>query len=127
MENQGAILIIDDESLVRRTLEKFLDRQGFKVLAASDVIGALNYVRSEDLSLIISDILMPEVNGIETLRQIREEFKRLNKPMVPEICLTGFASDDLISQVKELEVADLIYKPFDLADLLDCIQRHLKE
>ncbi|PIV39621.1 MAG: DNA-binding response regulator, partial [Candidatus Omnitrophica bacterium CG02_land_8_20_14_3_00__42_8] len=75
--------------------------------------------------LIISDIRMPGTNGIEAISQIREYLKQDKKAQVPEIFITGYASEENYKQAIQLKVAEYIYKPFDMNELLDIIKRHL--
>ena len=55
------------------------------------------------------------------------ELKAKNKTSVPEILITGYADDETNKEAEALKVADYIYKPFDLADFLNCVNKHLKK
>ena len=64
------------------------------------------------------------MNGVETIKKVREYYKASDKAPVPEIIITGYADDEINKQIEELKVADYIYKPFDLRDFLSCVKKH---
>ena len=101
------ILIVDDESRMRKLLRDFLVRKSFTVLEAGDGEEALEiFYREKDLSLIILDVMMPKLSGFEVLKEIRETSQ------VPVIMVTakGDESDEL--QGFDLGVDEYIAKPF---------------
>lgn len=101
------ILVVDDESRMRKLVRDFLVRQNFEVLEAGDGEAALDlFYREKDIALIILDIMMPKLNGWEVCREVRETSK------VPIIMLTakGDESDELNGF--ELGVDEYISKPF---------------
>lgn len=101
------ILVVDDESRMRKLVKDFLVRQDYEVIEACDGEEALNmFYREKDVALIILDVMMPKLNGWEVCREIRESSK------VPIIMLTakGEESDELNGF--ELGVDEYISKPF---------------
>ena len=101
------ILVVDDESRMRKLVRDFLVREGYEVLEAGDGEEALDlFYREKDIALIILDVMMPKRNGFEVSREIRETSK------VPIIMLTakGEESDELNGF--ELGVDEYISKPF---------------
>ena len=101
------ILVVDDESRMRKLVRDFLVREGYEVLEAGDGEEALDlFYRDKDIALIILDVMMPKRNGFEVCREIRETSK------VPIIMLTakGEESDELNGF--ELGVDEYISKPF---------------
>lgn len=120
------ILLIDDEELVLKSIEKLMKREGHEVVSVRNGQEAIQKVQEADFDLLVTDIRMPSLNGIETIRQIREVLERNGKHRIPEICITGYADNELNKQAEELEVADYMYKPFDLLDFLDCVKRNIK-
>ena len=104
------ILVVDDESRMRKLVRDFLVREGYEVLEAGDGEEALDlFYREKDIALIILDVMMPKRNGFEVCREIRETSK------VPIIMLTakGEESDELNGF--ELGVDEYISKPFSFA------------
>ena len=119
------ILVIDDEALVIESLKKLLKKKGYDVSIAKNGLEAMQRIEEGDFDLIVSDIRMPDMNGIEIIKKIREYLKQNGKGSVPEILITGYASKENLEEAKKLNVADYIYKPFNIKDFLDVIERNL--
>ena len=119
------ILVIDDEQLVTDSIRRLLKKQGYDVTIAQNGADALEKVKVKEagFDLIIADIRMPEMDGIEIIKRIREIVK---KP-VPEILITGFASEESFKEAQELKVADYIYKPFDVHEFMQVVRKNLGE
>jgi len=119
------ILVIDDEELVSESLKKLLKREGYNANVAKNGVEAMEQIKKSDFNLIVSDIRMPDINGIEIVRKIREYLKQNGKQPIPEILITGYASNENMEEAKKLNVADYIYKPFNIKDFLDVVRRNL--
>ena len=117
------ILVIDDEELITKSLLKFLSKEGYAVTIAKSGKEAIEKVKDIDFDLIISDVRMPDMDGIETIQQIRADLEKSNKKPVPEVLITGYADVDKYQKANELEVADYLYKPFDNNDFLRIIKK----
>ena len=101
------ILVVDDESRMRKLVRDFLVKQNFEVLEAGDGEEALDvFYKNKDIALIILDVMMPKMNGWDVCREIRESSK------TPIIMLTAKSeeSDELLGF--ELGVDEYISKPF---------------
>jgi len=120
------ILLIDDEDLVVRSLSRLLGKGGYEVLVCRSGKEALNVVEQQDVDLIVCDVRMPEMSGIETIESIRKIYKKRERSSVPEILITGYADETLSKKAEELRVAEYIYKPFDLKAFLACVAKNLK-
>jgi CheY-like chemotaxis protein len=114
----GSILIIDDEASIRKSLEGALRDEGFAVSTASDGLTGLRMIESERPLLVLLDIWMPGVDGIETLRQIKERF-----PKVAVIMISGHAAIATAMSAIKLGASDFIEKPLDLSLTLAAIHR----
>ncbi len=114
------ILIVEDEAVLRETLEYNLTRQGYAVITASTGTRALELAREHHPHLILLDIMLPELDGLEVCRILRQE---MNTPI---IMLT--ARDDEIDKVVGLEVGadDYLTKPFSLRELQARIKAQLR-
>jgi CheY-like chemotaxis protein len=77
------ILVIDDDVLVRDTIVRILERKGYQVLVAGDGARGLRIFRSERPDLVITDIIMPEKEGLETIREIRGESRTPRSSQFP--------------------------------------------
>lgn len=120
------ILVIDDEKLVAESLKKLLRREGYDVDTAKNGIEAMKRIKEDDFNLVVSDIRMPDINGIEIVKQIREYLKQNGKKSIPEILITGYANKKNLEEAEKLNVADYIYKPFNIKDFMDVIRKNLK-
>jgi DNA-binding NtrC family response regulator len=106
------ILVVDDEELYRRTLERILTRAGHEVVHAGEATEALCAVTSEQFDLVLCDLKMPGIDGLELIRQIREL-----EPDLPCILITGHGSPK--SSVEALDAGAFWYfeKPFEQTHL----------
>jgi DNA-binding NtrC family response regulator len=114
------ILIIDDDPSLRNMLTIVLKNEGYEVLAVESAITALNKLKKEIFDLIISDIKMPDVSGIELLRKVKSIDKE-----IPVIMITGFASTNDAVEAMKLGAEDYIIKPFNLDELKIIINKSL--
>ena len=120
-----SILIIEDEQLITKSLNRLLRKEGYNVAITNSGREALEKIKSEDFDLIVSDIRMPGLDGIETIKEIRKYLVSRQKPPVPEVLITGYADEEKYKQALELKVVDYIYKPFDIKDFLEAVKRNL--
>lgn len=101
------ILVVDDESRMRKLVKDFLTREGYTVLEAEDGIEAMDiFYEDKDIALIILDVMMPKMDGWQVCREIRESSK------VPIIMLTARSEERDELQGFELGVDEYISKPF---------------
>ena len=107
------VLVVDDEGEIRTSLRGVLNDEGLRVLEAEDGRHALNLVRSERPELVLLDVWMPEVDGIELLRRLQEEPER---PQV--IMISGHGNIETAVQATKLGAFDFIEKPFSIDALL---------
>ncbi|MDD4910197.1 MAG: response regulator [Candidatus Omnitrophica bacterium] len=119
------ILVIDDDELIVKSLRKLLSSQGHNATVVKSGKEAIEEVKKVDFHLIISDIRMPDIDGIETIRRIRDYLKEAGKKPVPEILITGYADESKYKEALDLKVADYIFKPFDITELIDKVKRNL--
>ena len=115
------ILVVDDESEIRSSLRGVLNDEGLRVLEAEDGRRALHLVRSERPELVLLDVWMPEVDGIELLRSLQDEPDR---PQV--IMLSGHGNIETAVQATKLGAFDFIEKPFSIDALLQVVNRALE-
>jgi CheY-like chemotaxis protein len=120
------ILVIDDEAMITKSLQKLLKKQGYEATIVSNGKEALEKVKVEDFDLLVLDIRMPEMDGIETIRNVRQIRSQSGKPQIPEIVITGYADEDKYKSAVELKVSAYLYKPFDTSEFLAIINKTLK-
>lgn len=114
------ILVVDDEATILQTLRFNLERNGYTVCTAGDGRQALSVVETEKPDLVLLDIMLPVLDGIEVCREIRR------RSSVPVLMLT--AKDQEIDKVLGLEIGadDYITKPFSIYELLARVKAHLR-
>jgi DNA-binding response OmpR family regulator len=114
------ILVIDDDVIVRASIVHILEDGGYDVLIAEDGIRGMAVFRGEQPDLVITDILMPEQEGIQTINEIRSA-----KPDAKIIAISGsgrFGNADFLEMARRLGAADTIAKPFDPDELLSRVK-----
>jgi DNA-binding NtrC family response regulator len=112
------ILIVDDDPGQRSLLDSFLRGQDFETVVADSGERALELLRSENISMMISDVRMPGLSGLETLRRVRQDF-----PTLPVLLVTAYA--DIREAVIAMRDGALNYlaKPIDLDELRDTVRQ----
>ena len=108
-QQAGRVLVVDDEAEVRALLEDFLAPKGYRVRSVADGAAALREVIKEAPDLVLLDIDMPRLDGIEALRAIRAVAREVRIVMI-----SGKASLDTAKQALVYGAFDYIAKPFDL-------------
>ncbi len=117
---QGKILLIEDETKIRRFIQLELEHEGYTVEEEQDGRAGLNKALSKDFDLIILDVMLPSLNGMEVLRRLRQSSQ------TPVIMLT--ARDEITDKVMGLDIGadDYMTKPFAIEELLARIRTTLK-
>jgi CheY-like chemotaxis protein len=112
------VLIVDDEPDVAVVLEDFLRMEGYEVYSTTSAPEALEMIKQQKYHIVLSDIMMPKMDGIEFLKQV----KRYDA-LTQVIMMTGHSTMDKTMQCLEAGANDYILKPFkSLAQLLDIIK-----
>lgn len=114
---KNKILLVDDEEITIKYLSRFLIKKGFDISTAMNGNEALEKIKKQDFIVVLLDVLMPGMDGIETLREIKKI-----KPMTEVIMLTGHASVQVAMQGMKLGAFDYLIKPFDQDKLLEKLQ-----
>lgn len=117
----GRILVIDDEEVVHLSLRRMLGRKGHEVDTELSATGALDKLAANDYDLVISDLMMPEMNGIELLEHLKD---RNDTP--PVLMITGYPTIRTAVQALRLGAVDYIAKPFSRQELLGPVNRALR-
>jgi DNA-binding response OmpR family regulator len=107
---QRIVLVVDDDPINRRLLERSLVADGFKVITAADGAQALDYLGETTPDIVLLDVLMPHVDGFGVLERIKAE-SRLRE--VPVIMISGLEDHDTAIRCIELGAEDYLPKPFD--------------
>ena len=107
------ILFIDDDTLVRKSLENFLKRENYTVVTAASAQEAANHALSIDFDVVISDVRMPMENGIVAIQKIKEIYARKGH-ISGYILITGYAEEDTPEHAIRLGIDKFILKPLDI-------------
>ena len=122
-----SILLIDDDMLVLMTVKRLLTREGYKVSTALSGRTALRRIGEGNFDLIMSDIKMPHMDGIETVKKIREYLAKNNKKSIPEVFITAYAKEDIYQDALALKASGYIQKPFDIKALQQIVKKAIGE
>jgi len=124
MTARRRVLLIEDDRFLRRAGEASLRQRGFAVTVAADGQEGLARVREEIPDLILLDLLMPKVSGLEVLRTLRAEEKTRS---VPVLILSNSSREQDLQEIKELGVTDYLVKAnLSLQELGDRVARLLE-
>lgn len=119
------ILVIDDEEQIRDFLKTMLEIENHSVLEAQDGEQGLNILAKSPIDLVITDILMPNKEGFETIMEIQEKY-----PQIKIIAISGgglhLDPDKYLNMAKLLNVVDVLRKPFERIELIKIINRLLQ-
>lgn len=118
MSNNIRVLLAEDDDLNRDSMQLILESFGFDVFVAIDGQQAIDYVREMDIDIVLIDVSMPIINGIDATREIRNALKS----DVPIIGITGGIDDPVYH---EAGMNSVMYKPIDLDELHDAIIAHV--
>lgn len=118
----ATVLVVDDEREIRSSLRGVLEDEGLRVLEAADGNQALDLLRSDPAELVLVDVWMPELDGIELLRHLQE---LPNRPQV--VMISGHGNIETAVQATKLGAFDFIEKPFSIDALLHTVNRALED
>ncbi|MFW6067754.1 MAG: HD domain-containing phosphohydrolase [Myxococcota bacterium] len=121
-EEAPRILVVDDESVIREILADFLSMEGFWVRTAEDGSSALVELSRTHYDLVLSDLKMPNMGGIELLEAIRK-----HTPNIVTIIMTGFGTVETAIDAMKRGAYDYILKPFKVEDVVHTIRRGLEK
>jgi DNA-binding response OmpR family regulator len=115
---RGKILVVDDEHLVRWSVCRFLESEGFTVAEASSGSEALKILQNEKIRILITDLMMPGMDGLELIRKAR-----VHNPELAIIVITAVGSPEPILSAREAGAIHTFTKPIPFEELVGTIQR----
>lgn len=118
---KSRILVVDDEQTVRGICREFLELQGYDVVEAGNGSEALELMSGTSFSLILSDVMMPDINGLELASIVRRRF-----PDTLVILITGHGTIDLAKDAIQRGAFDFVTKPFKMTELNRMVERALE-
>lgn len=114
------IMVVDDEASICRNVEKILIKNNYHVTCANSAEEALEKMEGEPFNLMITDIVMPQMNGLELLRKVKSQW-----PETKALTMTAFASTDTAHKAIRLGALDYLPKPFTPGELRDMVDQAL--
>lgn len=119
MQNNSLnILILDDETRITEKLKYHLEKRTYKVWTANDPRQAFNILCDQDIEILLLDVMLPGINGLDFLEQVKERFTD-----VEVIMISGFGDMDMVIKAMRGGAADFIRKPFQVMDIQLAIER----
>lgn len=122
MKQRYRVLVVDDEVGLGDFISHYLKTRGFEVEVATRASQALDMCRQQPFDIVLADIMMPVMDGLEMLRQIKKI-----APQTIVIMMTAYASLDKAMKAITYDAADLLTKPFELSQLSRVINKALAE
>jgi DNA-binding NtrC family response regulator len=114
------ILIVEDEAKMRRLLELNLGEDGFTILSAEDAETGLKYLRDESIDLVVTDLKLPGMGGLEFLQSVKQ-----NNPAMPVVVMTAYGSVETAVEAMKRGASDYVLKPFSLAEMRMVVRKEL--
>lgn len=118
---QGRILVVDDEEPMRRLLADFLTQLQYEVVTAADGMEALQKFAEGEFDLVISDRVMPKMDGLSLLQEVKAR-----DPQVIFLMITGYPSFETAVEAMKVGAYDYVPKPFQLEDVRLRLERALE-
>jgi two-component system response regulator (stage 0 sporulation protein F) len=122
LEGMNKILIVDDQQGILLLLDEVFKREGFATFLASRGIEALEIAQNVKLDVILLDIKLPFMNGIEVLKRLK-----VTLPNVPVVMMSAYGEPAIREEAMELGASHFITKPFDIFEIRDVIKGLLKD
>lgn len=116
--NEKRILVTDDDKQTRELVATFLGYKGYTVLQACDAMEALEKIESEDIDLVVTDVMMPKVNGLEFIKRVKAV-----RPEIVAIVYSAFGSSVMTANLLKAGAFFYLEKPFDLEELASTVER----
>jgi CheY-like chemotaxis protein len=117
-----SILVVDDEAIVRISCKRILEPEGFNVEVANDGYEALELIKKKGYEIIITDLKMPKMDGLEVLKWIKE-----NSPQSKVIVITGFSTPEIAEKSLSAGAEKYLEKPFTPEVLINAVRSVLVE
>lgn len=119
--NMARILVIDDESSILNMLKVLLSVEGYQVTAYQEATKALEVVCQEEFDLVITDLRMAPISGMDVLKYVREQ-----RPALPVIIMTAYGKVETAIESFQIGAFEYLKKPFKAADLLSTVRKALE-
>lgn len=122
---QKNILVVDDDKLVLQTVKNLLNKSKYNVVAINNVQSAIEEIKVNNFDLVITDIRMPEMTGLELIKSIKKIQSKYKKNQSEFMVITGYADDDAPKEALQLGIGEFMVKPFDTKLFLKTVNNYL--
>lgn len=126
MSHRADILVVEDNQINRMVALQILGKSGYQVEYVTDGYAALSTLAENTFRLILMDIQMPGLDGIETSRRIRAGMDSIPDTGVPIIAMTAYAGEEDRNRCKEAGMNAYIEKPLNLDDFLETVRQYIR-
>ncbi|MEE8168505.1 MAG: response regulator [Candidatus Hydrothermarchaeales archaeon] len=117
MKGKTRVLVVDDDAGTCETLSDILLETTCQVTMARDGFEAIEKMKGESFDVVLMDIKMPGINGVETYK----EMKKIN-PEAKVVMMTAYVGDDLVAEALKEGASTVLYKPLDIGKMIDIIK-----
>jgi DNA-binding NtrC family response regulator len=117
---QASVLIVDDEPSVRQTLSEWMRKKNFHVFEAEGGRQAMEMIRRDDPDIVISDVVMPGMDGIQLLKEAKAV-----RADIPFLMISGYPSYSTAADIMKYKASDYLPKPFTPDELVSRVSRTL--
>ena len=124
--NQSKLLIVDDSTVIQTLSNKIFFGLGIHVVGTKKGGNALDLIEENDISLVILDIILPDMNGMDLARQIRD-LPDSTKANLPIIVISGNYDNYSKEDFDRLQIDDYLIKPLDYDNLVQTVKKYLEE
>lgn len=125
MTDTKKILIAEDSSVIQNLTKKILSLQNYEIASVKNGNEVLEVLENENFDLILMDIAMPKMNGVECTRKIRA-LEDMEKSNIPIIAITGNAMNYTVEEFKKIGINEYVPKPIDFDHLVELVNNYLR-
>lgn len=117
LPKKKSVLVVDDEKLISLDLKKIIASQGHDVATAQSGVEAIRMIEDSSFDLVFLDLVLPDINGLEVLREIKK-----SKRDLPVVLITGYPDSEIMNQALELGPISALKKPFNRQQIRDILR-----
>jgi len=124
VESMSPILVIDDDQQITHLLQDVLELGGYQVITTQRAIEGLHHLETSTFDLVVTDVIMPDKDGLETIREVRQRY-----PLTKILAISGRMTKggvDVLAIAKRMGAHRVLSKPFNIQDLIQSVRMLLE-